>query len=443
MEQTKHSPKFLRQRKFLTIMPLLVLPFLTLMFWALGGGKVTKAEAQATVGLNKELPGVHLKEDQPLDKMSYYNQAAIDSAKLKELKKNDPYYKAVQDTGKGMSVDEQRLGFNGAPYMNQGAVGNSAYKGLGYNDPNEQKVYQKLNQLNNALAQSTDPQASSYGNSNNPNFNGNRNAGVNSSDVDRLEKMMQTMQQGSGADPEMTQLTGMLEKIQEIQNPGIAQEKLRQTSELRKGRVYAVTTGKKVDPVSSLDKESGKFSFEDTALKLSNQQNGFFSFDNMPAGNATQNAIEAVVHETQTIVNGATVKLRLTSDIFINGQLIPKDNFIYGTAALAGERLEIKIAGVRYNNNLFPVELAVFDLDGLAGIYIPGAISRDVAKESTDRGLQNLGFNSLDPSIGMQAASMGVEAAKSFLSKKVKLIRVTVKAGYQVLLRDEKQKQEN
>jgi hypothetical protein len=35
---------------------------------------------------------------------------------------------------------------------------------------------------------------------------------------------------------------------------------------------------------------------------------------------------------------------------------------------------------------------------------------------------------------------MGIEAAKSLLSKKVKLIKVVVKAGYQVLLYDEKQK---
>ena len=37
-------------------------------------------------------------------------------------------------------------------------------------------------------------------------------------------------------------------------------------------------------------------------------------------------------------------------------------------------------------------------------------------------------------------AGMGIEAAKSLMSKKVKLIKVVVKAGYQVLLYDEKQK---
>ena len=99
------------------------------------------------------------------------------------------------------------------------------------------------------------------------------------------------------------------------------------------------------------------------------------------------------------------------------------------------------VTGVRYQNSLLPVALSAYDMDGLEGIYIPGAISRDVAKQSTDNALQNVGLNNLDPSIGMQAAGAGIQAAKSLISKKVKLIKVTVKAGYQVLLKDNNDKQ--
>lgn len=79
-------------------------------------------------------------------------------------------------------------------------------------------------------------------------------------------------------------------------------------------------------------------------------------------------------------------------------------------------------------------------MDGIAGIYIPGAINRDVAKSSADRSIQTLGVASLNDSWGSQVAGAGIEAAKSLLSKKVKLIKVVVKAGYQVLLYDEKQR---
>jgi len=88
-----------------------------------------------------------------------------------------------------------------------------------------------------------------------------------------------------------------------------------------------------------------------------------------------QNAIPAVNYESQTLVNGATVKLRLTYDVYINGRLIPKDNFPFGTASLKVERLSVSMNSLRYNNSLFPVDLSVYDMDGLEGIYIPGAIS--------------------------------------------------------------------
>lgn len=63
-----------------------------------------------------------------------------------------------------------------------------------------------------------------------------------------------------------------------------------------------------------------------------------------------------------------------------------------------------------------------------------------MAKSSADRSIQTLGVASLNDSWGSQAAEAGIEAAKSLLSKKVKLIKVVVKAGYQVLLYDEKQR---
>ncbi len=115
------------------------------------------------------------------------------------------------------------------------------------------------------------------------------------------------------------------------------------------------------------------------------------------------NAIEAVVHANQVLVNGAVIKFRLSTDIYINGTLIPKDNFVFGTASMNDERLEIEINSIRNNKSLFPVKLEVYDMDGLPGIYIPGAITRDVAKQSADNGLQLMELTSMDPSVKAQA----------------------------------------
>jgi conjugative transposon TraM protein len=432
------SQKLLRQRKFFMVLPLLTLPFMTLAFWALGGGKMENVEAksQAQKGFNMSLPDVYLKEDKPLNKMSYYDKAASDSAKVKELMKNDPYYNnpAVFDGNREEvnSIDTSLFRYT-YKSKNDG-LKTSPYSGSAYNDPNEAKVYQKLDQLNKALSNPSIPEVKPEDHSS---YNHSEGASVKTSDVDRLELMMQTMNQSGGNDPEMQQLSGMLEKILDIQHPDRVSEKNKQTSEERKGQVFPVTVKDQSDFVSLLDNSSFNKVRPDTNIRLNIQSNAFYPLDDLTASNETSNAIEAVIHETQTLVNGSIVKLRLVNDVYINGILIPKDNFLFGTASLNGERLNIKISSIRFRNSLFPIDLSVYDIDGIDGIYIPGAITRDVAKQSAGRATQGFGLTTLDPSIAAQAARAGIEAARNLLSKKVKLIKVTVKAGYRVLLKEE------
>ncbi|MBN8717935.1 MAG: conjugative transposon protein TraM [Sediminibacterium magnilacihabitans] len=441
MEQKTHSQKFLRQRKFLLVLPLLVLPFMTLMFWALGGGSVNHADAQqAQNGLNMQLPGANLKDDKPLDKLSYYEKAASDSMKLQQLMENDPYYRHHIDTSvvppADTSLTSRKFDNNMVARKSSIINHNSTYT-----DPNETKVYQKLAQLDAALNNASSSRTNAEENISTVKTM-HINTSVNSGDIDRLEQMMQGMNQKEGEDPEMQQLNGMLEKILDIQHPDRVREKIKQTSETKKGQVFAVAVNNENNSISLLDNRGTK-NRKSTNTNYALQSNGFYSLDDEASLNEGQNSIQAVIHETQTLVNGSTVKLRLTNDIFINGVLIPKDNFVFGIADLNGERLSIKINSIRYRNCLFPVNLTVCDMDGMDGIYIPGAITRDVAKQSLDRSAQALDFTTLNSSIGAQAAGAGIEAAKTLLSRKVKLVKVTVKAGYQVLLRDEKQKQEN
>src|SRR5690606_24035731 len=131
-----------------------------------------------------------------------------------------------------------------------------------------------------------------------------------------------------------------------------------------------------------------------------------------------------------TLVNGAVIKLRLQQDIYINGSLIPRGQFLFGLVSLNGERLEIEIESIRNKQQLLPVRLKVFDMDGIEGIYIPGAITRDVAKQSADHSLQLVELSGMDQSLKTQAASAGLNTAKNLLSKKIKLVKVSVKAGY-------------
>ena len=149
------------------------------------------------------------------------------------------------------------------------------------------------------------------------------------------------------------------------------------------------------------------------------------------------NSFRAVVHEHQQLVTGSIIKLRLLDDIFIEENKIPAGNFVFGIVRLSGERLAVTIHSIRSGHSLYDVSLAVHDMDGLPGIHIPGAITKDAVKQTADDRLQTIGIATLDPSLKAQATAAGIGMLKNILGKKMKMVKVTVKAGYKVLLKNE------
>lgn len=425
MNKFQRSQAFLRKRKMMMVLPLLVIPFLTMAFWALGGGtaqknKITQSQPQ---GLNLQLPNANLKDDQMADKMSLYDQADKDSIKLAELMRIDPYLHSQDSMQKPYSNELEQITKNSAHQFNQASIlQNPGLKASPYdrtNSPAEEKVMKKLAELNNVINQQEQNGLTDKTNQEKDEYS-------TGDDINRLENMMQVMNQKNENDPEIKQLENTLDKILDIQHPDRVKNRIKEKSLKNKEAVFPISKASKRQSISLLD----------TAKKKADTGSGFFGLDDQPAFSEENNAVEAVVHENQILVNGAVVKLRLTNDVFINGSLISGESFVYGVASLNNERLEIEINSIRSSTSLYAVKLEVYDMDGLPGIHIPGAITRDVAKQSADNSLQLMELSTMDPSLKAQAAAAGISAAKSLLSRKVKQVKVMVKAGYKVLLKD-------
>jgi len=421
-----------KQKKMLLILPLLAIPFATMFFWALGGGKAAHAQVATAQlqGLNMKLPGAQLKKDSSENKLAFYEQAEKDSLKFKQLRKDDPYYKADTTNSTIKKDSLNRFDTGTIPKMEGGLIGkNFSTHSFSNSSANlaasEQQINAKLAALNKQINQPVTNEQQQTGNTGFP---------PNQSDtgLSHMQVAIQKMGSSDASDPEMQQLSGMLDKIQEIQNPAIARQKLKAQSEKERGTVLPVSNSGNTGDQTVM-KGTGDGLGDNTSYLNFSGQNGFYDLDQTNE-DVIGNAITAVVHQTQTLTAGSTIKLRLLQDIYINGRLIPKDNFVFGTCSLEGERLAVDIKTIRYRASVFPVAMRVFDEDGLSGIYVPGAITRDAVKEGTDEAIQSYDPMSYDPSLGAQAATAGIAMAKGLFSKKVKLIKVTVKAGYAVLL---------
>jgi conjugative transposon TraM protein len=394
-----------KRRKFLLVLPLLVLPFLFFLFFVLGGGKGATSHAQNTSGqkgINTKLPDAHFKKGKEKDKLGFYEQSNTDSAKRKEAIKNDPVY----------NTQLQTIGAETESQFNQHGLSTTSRLPASGLDNKETKLLQKLEQLKEKLNNNTEQTEPKYS----PNNQRQPNP-----DLERLQNLMGSPKQNkrSDADPELDHIDGMLDKIMHIQHPEQLEDSLKRLSQKNKRESFAVSLTDNAD---------------------SSEQTGFYGLSDQEKETGQANAIEACIQETQTLVSGAVVKLRLLQTVYIHGIPVFRDQLIYGISTLSNERLKIAISTIRSNDNILPVALEVYDMDGLQGIYIPGSINRDVSKESADEAIGSVGLSNLDPSLGAQAANAGIQAAKTLLSKKIKLIRVNVKAGYKVLLRDNSRK---
>lgn len=234
-----------------------------------------------------------------------------------------------------------------------------------------------------------------------------------SPDLDRMQEMVKGMQQRK-PDPEMEALNGTLEKLVALQKPASAEV------------VKAV-------------KER-----EALAVRLSEGAagEGFYGESGVFADTMVAGAIQVVVHGTQTVQNGSIIKLRLTRDVYLKAQRIAAGSFLFGSVSQENERLRIAISHIRYHDQLYPVALTALDIDGMEGIYIPGSIVREVAKQSADQGIQSVGLISVDASLKAQATAAGIGAAKGLLARKVRQLRVTVTSGYRLILRDETRREQ-
>jgi conjugative transposon TraM protein len=170
--------------------------------------------------------------------------------------------------------------------------------------------------------------------------------------------------------------------------------------------------------------------------------NGFYSPGQHERVSDEQNIIMAVIHNDQSVMAGATVKMRLVNAIQIGNTRIPKGSFLHGICSISNERMNIKVNSIKYKELLYPLDLVVFDMDGIQGLYIPGSIERTAAKSGASQGIGGTNIIGFNPSVEAQLAQTAIEAGKTIVSRRASAVRIKVKANYQILLKPSEEDEE-
>jgi len=351
--------KMRQQRKFFMVLPVLVVPFLIIGFYALGGGGGRKEERPVaqTMGFNMELPRAVIdpKEDK-MDKLAFYARADADSARRKELLQLDPYRRKDK--------------------ISAGLL------------PERPKTYTEADTLLRRL----DVLKKQLDRSDTRRVPAKRHVPQEPARQEALMRPERHFRDTLATDPELGRLNEMLDKIALLQGVGHGEPEQ---------RVKEVAATKE----TATDKEVSV-------------------------------GIPATVENEQGLMNGSVLSMRLGSAILYNGITLPRGQLVYGMVRMDGDRMQVNIHSIRCGSVLITTYWQVYDMDGLQGIRIPDGLGRQVARQSADQGIGSLNLAAYDPSVGAQVTSAGIQAAKSFFSRKVRTLRVMVPAGYQVLLRD-------
>jgi hypothetical protein len=253
-------------------------------------------------------------------------------------------------------------------------------------DSQTDEINQKLEILNREINKPEKP-LSSISKTKPPKLSGNLSLNP---DVDRLEKLMRSLQTPNEEDPEIQQLTGMMEKILDIQHPERLKEK------------YEPPAVEKPDSVFQ--------------------------------------AIPAIIEGDQKVTVGSVIRLRLQDTIELNGQTIPEGQLLFGTAVLTSQRILLDINTIRLGTSIIPVSLSVYGLDGIKGIDAPEAVFNEAASIGAGSVVRDIRLPGIDQSLAGQVAEAGLDAAKSFVGKKAKRIKVRLKSGQPLLLRNNDKK---
>ncbi len=387
---------YLKRNKPLLFLPLVLIPFIVLIFYVLGGGEKKEKEEQkqkeqqVAKGANYTLPDAD-KSVAIYDKMDNYSaQKAVTST-------HDYNIAGENDSTNEESLEEETL-------TEEKLL--SEKKNLYKNDPVPELNADVSTDLLAHIRQKEKKVREDLENSQAETKSQNEDADSNPADKDKRDS---NDQKGSTA----IAPTG-IEELDKVfrQNSRLAKQNDSLNIRLQETSAENEKLEAEKNKRSTLEK-GGKSGFKpkETAIPV----------------------IEAEVYETTTVLTGNRVKLRLLEEAWLNGVKIPANTFLYGICEVSNERLQIEVMQIPVGEKFVPVEVTVCDLDGLPGLYVPDNASRKVAKEVGSSANTSSMFgvsNNPLTYMGIQAAD---RTAQSLL-KMIRIKKVTIKKNTLVYL---------
>ncbi|MFC5626253.1 conjugative transposon protein TraM [Algoriphagus winogradskyi] len=160
--------------------------------------------------------------------------------------------------------------------------------------------------------------------------------------------------------------------------------------------------------------------------------------------------IEAIIdQDIKSGTLGARLRIRLLDDILIGNAMVRRGTYLYALiSGYEAQRVRLTISSVMINDQIFPIKLSIYDVDGMEGLYVPASAFREFSKElgGNTTGGMNLTMQQNSDALSqlyMSALQRMFTSTSQAVSKSIKKNKANIKYGTSVYLIDTNELQEN
>ncbi|QBO59530.1 conjugative transposon protein TraM [Chryseobacterium salivictor] len=107
------------------------------------------------------------------------------------------------------------------------------------------------------------------------------------------------------------------------------------------------------------------------------------------------NFIKAVIDENLKGFLGSRIRFRLLEDIVVGKHSIPKGTILFGQiSGFTLQRVNLNVISILNNGEILPINLTIFDNDGMQGLYVPQSDFREMLREMGSNSVQGTQLDS-------------------------------------------------
>ncbi|MFA5619100.1 MAG: conjugative transposon protein TraM [Weeksellaceae bacterium] len=153
----------------------------------------------------------------------------------------------------------------------------------------------------------------------------------------------------------------------------------------------------------------------------------------------SQNTIKAIIDENIKGYLGSRIRLRLLEDVQIGKHRIPSGSFLYAQiTGFTDQRVNLSVLSVYFKDEILPVNLTLFDIDGLKGLYVPHSNFREMLKEMGTTSVQGQSVDFADESFSTSLLKSLFTSTSNSLAALIRKNKAKLKYNSYILLINEK-----